>query len=115
MLASLFNYIPQFYASGLFETLKTGGNNLKGYWDIVATFFGAIVIIVAIVFTVMAVMKTRDKGRWGWYAALAWIVGGILLVSGMVNTIQGNFSDTWNEVFGTAIFYTDYVKVLLGI
>lgn len=100
MVPSLFNFISPIVASGLFETLRNGSNNLKNNWDTVAMFSGAIVIIGAIIFTVIAVLKSRDKARWWFSAAVAWIVGAILLISGSVNMVQGNFSDTWSEVFG---------------
>lgn len=103
MVPSLFNFISPVIASGLFETLRTGANNLKNNWDTVAMFSGAIVIIAAIIFTVLAVTKSRDKARWWTSAAIAWIVGAILLMTGAVNMIQGNFSDTWTEVFGTIV------------
>jgi hypothetical protein len=97
-------------ASGLFSSLSRGASNLKSKWDVVASFGGAIVIIVAVIFLVIAVVKSREKAKWYWSSGIAFVIGAILLMSGAVNTIQGNFSDTWGEVFGAI----NYVTPLLG-
>lgn len=96
-LSSIFTPV---FANGLFTTLNTGGSNLRNEWDTVAKFGGAIVIIFAVVFLIVAVAKQRDKSRWYWSSAIAFIVGAVLLMAGSVNMIQGDFSDTWKEVFG---------------
>ena len=87
-------------AAGLFSTLGTGGDNLRNQWDTVAKFGGALVIMVAVIFLCIAVMKQRDKSRWWWATGIAFTVGAILLIAGSVNSIQGDLSDTWHEVFG---------------
>lgn len=95
-------------ATGLFSSLSNGANNLRAQWDTVARFGGAIVIIAAVIFLVMGIVKSRDKGKWYWSSAIAFVIGAILLMAGAVNTIQGNFSDTWGEVFGVINYVTPF-------
>lgn len=117
MLSNIFN-LP--FATGLLDMLKTGSNNIKGnWWDVVASFGGALLIVGGIVFIVVAVFKSREKAKWYWSGAIAFVIGAILLMSGSVNMIQGNFSDTWKEVFGGALLYGPGIKAaaltLLGL
>lgn len=89
--------------AGLFNMLSNANQNLRAQWPTVASLGGVLVVIVAIFFTVMFVIKQRDKARWGWAALLAWIVGGILLTSGIADTISGDTQTTWNDIFGSSL------------
>lgn len=91
-------------ADGFFQTIRRGGTNLRQQWDTVAMFVGAIAVIGAVIFAGVAIFKSRDKGSWWLRAAIAVVFGAILLIAGSVNMIQGDFGDTWGEVFNTINF-----------
>ena len=97
LFASLFN---PFVGNGLFGTLETGKTNIKNNWDSFAQFGAVIVIVGAVIFLCIAVLKSRDKSRWYWSSAIAFVVGAVLLVSTATDKIQGDFSSTWTDVFG---------------
>lgn len=86
--------------AGLFSTLGTGSKNLQNQWDTVATFGGSILIIFAVIFLCIAVAKSRDKARWYWSSAIAFVVGAILIMKTATSKIEGSFGGTWDEVFG---------------
>lgn len=83
----------------LYSTLQTGKNSIQSNWDTFAMFGAVIVLVAAVIFTCLAVVKTRNKATWWWSAIVAWIVGAILLTSHATGQIQGDFSDTWNKTF----------------
>lgn len=86
--------------SGLFSTLGTGSKNLQNEWDTVATFGGSVLIIFAVIFLCIAVAKPRDKARWYWSSAIAFVIGAILIMKSATSKIEGSFGGTWDEVFG---------------
>lgn len=90
--------------SGLFSTLGTGSKNLQNQWDTVATFGGSILIIFAVIFLCIAVAKSRDKARWYWSSAIAFVIGAILIMKTATSKIEGSFGGTWDEVFGASNF-----------
>lgn len=96
--------------SGLFSTLGTGSKNLQNEWDTVATFGGSVLIIFAVIFLCIAVAKSRDKARWYWSSAIAFVIGAILIMKSATSKIEGSFGGTWDEVFGNS--FVNFVPLL---
>lgn len=87
--------------AGLFSTLGVGSTHLQKEWDTVATFGGSVLIIFAVIFLCVAVAKSRDKARWYWSSAIAFVIGAILIMKQATSKIEGSFGGTWDEVFGS--------------
>lgn len=90
--------------AGLFTTLNNGSKGLQSHWDDFARFGGAALCLFAVAFLCIAVAKSRDKARWYWSSAIAFVVGAVLLTTAATSKIEGGFGGTWDEVFGNGGF-----------
>ena len=99
-MSSVLAYLGLPVGGDLYSTLQTGQKSIQSNWDTFAMFGAVIVLVAAVIFTCLAVVKTRNTASWWWSAIVAWIVGAVLLTSKATSTIQGDFSDTWTKTFG---------------